>query len=317
VGGGSEAWGNLPPPPRNGRWRVAFIACAVAAVGALLWSVVVAVSARSEPRATPTRSVVPLTTPAVRGVSPFGPTVPPPVSSSSDSELLGRLVRAPETDPGGYDRDSFGYPQGGTDSRGCNTRSRVLIRDSLVPAHVDDPGCKVTAGRWLDAYDGRTYASPSDVSVDHVVALKEAWRSGAATWDVPRRVAFGNDLEAGALVLIAGPGNSAKGDKDPAAWAPADPVLAKAFAHAWLTTKVRWGLAADPAEAAALERLLSVGPPPAPTTPQGLLTPAPTTGEPYYATCAAARAAGAAPLRRGSPGYREALDRDRDGVACE
>lgn len=40
-------------------------------------------------------------------------------------------------------------------------------------------------------------------------------------------------------------------------------------------------------------------------------------GNAYYANCAAARAAGAAPLRRGNPGYREAMDRDGDGVACE
>ena len=37
----------------------------------------------------------------------------------------------------------------------------------------------------------------------------------------------------------------------------------------------------------------------------------------YYANCAAARAAGAAPLRRGDPGYRAGLDRDSDGIACE
>ncbi|WP_411815559.1 excalibur calcium-binding domain-containing protein [Gordonia sp. SND2] len=37
----------------------------------------------------------------------------------------------------------------------------------------------------------------------------------------------------------------------------------------------------------------------------------------YYANCAAARAAGAAPLYRGSPGYSSSLDRDGDGVACE
>ena len=40
-------------------------------------------------------------------------------------------------------------------------------------------------------------------------------------------------------------------------------------------------------------------------------------GSAYYASCAAARAAGAAPLHRGDPGYRSGLDRDGDGVACE
>jgi len=37
----------------------------------------------------------------------------------------------------------------------------------------------------------------------------------------------------------------------------------------------------------------------------------------YYRNCAAARAAGAAPLYRGQPGYRPELDADNDGIACE
>ncbi|QSX79928.1 excalibur calcium-binding domain-containing protein [Lysobacter solisilvae] len=37
----------------------------------------------------------------------------------------------------------------------------------------------------------------------------------------------------------------------------------------------------------------------------------------YYANCSAARAAGAAPVRRGDPGYAAHLDRDNDGVGCE
>ncbi|WP_235678091.1 excalibur calcium-binding domain-containing protein [Mycolicibacterium sarraceniae] len=37
----------------------------------------------------------------------------------------------------------------------------------------------------------------------------------------------------------------------------------------------------------------------------------------YYSNCAAARAAGAAPLHSGKPGYRSGLDRDNHGVACE
>lgn len=37
----------------------------------------------------------------------------------------------------------------------------------------------------------------------------------------------------------------------------------------------------------------------------------------YYPNCAAARAAGVAPIYRGSPGYRAPLDADADGIACE
>ena len=40
-------------------------------------------------------------------------------------------------------------------------------------------------------------------------------------------------------------------------------------------------------------------------------------GGAYFANCSAARAAGAAPVRAGSPGYSRKLDRDGDGVGCE
>ncbi|MFI0740201.1 excalibur calcium-binding domain-containing protein [Streptomyces sp. NPDC021100] len=41
------------------------------------------------------------------------------------------------------------------------------------------------------------------------------------------------------------------------------------------------------------------------------------TGTTYYRNCAAARAAGAAPVHRGEPGYGAHLDRDGDGIGCE
>ncbi|NKY04764.1 excalibur calcium-binding domain-containing protein [Gordonia polyisoprenivorans] len=56
------------------------------------------------------------------------------------------------------------------------------------------------------------------------------------------------------------------------------------------------------------------------TTPTTDAPAAPTTDEGssvYYSNCAQARAAGAAPLHVGDPGYRSGLDRDGDGVACE
>jgi len=45
-------------------------------------------------------------------------------------------------------------------------------------------------------------------------------------------------------------------------------------------------------------------------------TTAPKPAAAYYANCAAVQAAGAAPIRRGQPGYRAGLDRDGDGVGC-
>ncbi|WP_090068138.1 excalibur calcium-binding domain-containing protein [Lentzea flaviverrucosa] len=59
-------------------------------------------------------------------------------------------------------------------------------------------------------------------------------------------------------------------------------------------------------------------PAPQPVVPQPQPAPAPPAPAPaYFANCTAAKAAGAAPLYRGQAGYRPALDRDGDGVACE
>lgn len=77
------------------------------------------------------------------------------------------------------------------------------------------------------------------------------------------------------------------------------------------------------ADAAAPDNCPSVGATPAPTptpAPAPVPGPAPTPapgGNVYYANCDAVRAAGAAPLYAGQPGYRPNLDRDGDGVACE
>ncbi|WP_404373803.1 excalibur calcium-binding domain-containing protein [Sphingomonas sp. MMS24-J45] len=53
------------------------------------------------------------------------------------------------------------------------------------------------------------------------------------------------------------------------------------------------------------------------TMPQPLAAPADAVADVYYPNCSAARAAGAAPIHDGEPGYAYHLDRDHDGVACE
>lgn len=313
--------------------------------------------------ATPTET---LATPVAVNGAPAAAAQAPPATGPSTAGaedalgLLARLVVIPEADPGGYDRSRFGYPEGGTDSSGCSTRARVLIRDSLDPAKVDQPGCKVVAGRWVDPYTGATYTSPAQVSIDHVVALKEAWRSGVATWPAARLVQFGNDVtDRQALAVVEGSGNEQKGDKDPSRWRPADPSRWRDYASGWVAVKAAWNLTIDPAEKVALQAMLSGSPLPAGTTPtttgaassqagtSGIMpsgaapspstpptnrpttpsttpstirAPAPTAPPPsgaYFANCAALRAAGLAPLLAGQSGYRAALDRDSDGVACE
>jgi hypothetical protein len=57
--------------------------------------------------------------------------------------------------------------------------------------------------------------------------------------------------------------------------------------------------------------------PPKPAPPVAAQPPKPAAPAAYYKNCDAARAAGAAPVRRGQPGYGSHLDRDGDGVGCE
>lgn len=61
----------------------------------------------------------------------------------------------------------------------------------------------------------------------------------------------------------------------------------------------------------------TTAPAPAPTQPAPAKSTSSGGGATYYQNCDAVRAAGMAPLYRGQPGYRSALDRDNDGVACE
>ncbi|KQR80091.1 calcium-binding protein [Arthrobacter sp. Leaf337] len=73
------------------------------------------------------------------------------------------------------------------------------------------------------------------------------------------------------------------------------------------------------AEQAAAQPVVPQAPAPAPVAPAAPAPApvAPVPGTAYYANCTAVKAAGAAPLYAGQPGYSTSLDRDRDGVACE
>jgi hypothetical protein len=159
--------------------------------------------------------------------------------------------------PAGYDRVGFGYPEF-RDGDGCDTRDEVLQRDSLTPAQVDPSGCQVIAGDWRSPYDGVTQSDPAEVQIDHVVALKEAWDSGAWSWDPDRLTDYGNDLDdARTLRAVTGSVNTAKGDKDPSNWLPPDPNDLCPFLADWIAIKARWGLSMDQSEAGRIRNLLN------------------------------------------------------------
>ena len=168
-----------------------------------------------------------------------------------------QLVVAPESDADSYDRELFGDGWIDADGDGCDTRREVLIAESMSPAQVDPFGCEVIAGDWLSAYDGYATDDPTELEIDHVVALAEAWRSGAAGWTDERRQAFANDLDdPGALIGVTAATNRSKGDRDPASWQPPDREAWCDFAGAWVTVKAGWELTADQAEVDALRNML-------------------------------------------------------------
>jgi len=170
--------------------------------------------------------------------------------------LISQLTVAPEGSIAGYDRARFGTWTD-ADGDGCDTRAEVLLRQSRVPPQVDPFGCTVVAGEWLSSYDGHTTDDPAELDIDHVVALAEAWRSGAAAWDEGRRHAFANDLDQpGELVAVTAGANRSKGDQDPASWRPPNRASWCDFGIGWLKTKLKWGLTADEAEVRALRDML-------------------------------------------------------------
>jgi hypothetical protein len=181
-----------------------------------------------------------------------------PVAPSDGSVLALDLLQYITVDTehrGGYLRDLFGYPA--DFGHGCDTRAVVLRRDSRSTPAVKNPGCTVVSGTWVSPYDGVTITAASALQIDHVVALKEAWDSGAWAWSPAKRHAFANDtVDPRTLRAASIATNQDKGDKDPSNWLPPDPADVCAFVADWVEIKVRWTLTMDPSEAGRIRNLL-------------------------------------------------------------
>ncbi len=143
------------------------------------------------------------------------------------------------------------------DDNGCDAREDTLLAESLVTATVSASGCEVLGGRWLSIYDGVEVSEPSDLDVDHLVPLAEAWRSGASTWETARRAAFANDLSfPDHLIAVTATTNRSKSDSPPNEWRPPRQGSWCRYARAWVSVKVTWSLSATTAERNALGQML-------------------------------------------------------------
>jgi hypothetical protein len=154
----------------------------------------------------------------------------------------------------GYDRALFQHWID-ADGDGCSTRNEVLLAEADDPPTVSGT-CTLSGGRWFSYYDRVSWTSTSDLDIDHMVPLAEAWDSGARTWTSTVRRDFANDLgDYRSLVAVTDNVNQAKGDQDPGTWLPQYDRCR--YLREFVAVKHRWRLTVDSAEKAAMTSLAS------------------------------------------------------------
>ena len=202
---------------------------------------------------------------ASSGPSPV-PTLTPAQARAALATLGGLPVkgRAPRT---GYDRDAFG-PAWSDDvdvslgRNGCDTRNDVLRRDLVAERlKAGTHGCVVVSGTLADPYTGRSItfvrgrATSSKVQIDHVVALGDAWVTGAQQLTATERRTLANDPLN--LLAVDGPTNSAKRDADAASWLPPNKAYRCTYVARQVAVKSRYRLWVTTAEKAQIARVLA------------------------------------------------------------
>ncbi|ROO58266.1 uncharacterized protein DUF1524 [Micromonospora sp. Llam0] len=179
---------------------------------------------------------------------------PPNIPSYSTAlSRLNSLTVAAESHQSSYSRSLF--PHWITITGSCNTREQVLKRDGSNV--VVNSSCYPTSGSWYSPFDGATWTQASDVDIDHMVPLAEAWRSGAWAWSTARRQTYANDLGGPELWAVTDNVNQAKGDKDPADWQPPLASFRCTYARAWIQVKWYYDMTVDSAEKSALSGMLA------------------------------------------------------------
>ncbi|GJF33893.1 HNH endonuclease family protein [Kitasatospora sp. NBC_01539] len=178
--------------------------------------------------------------------------LPTPVSAATARTYLASLAVKTENRTG-YSRDLFTHWI--TISGSCDTRETVLKRDGSNV--VTNSSCSATSGSWYSPYDGATWTNASDLDIDHMVPLAEAWDSGASAWTSAKRQQFANDLTRPQLIAVTDNVNQSKGDQDPATWLPSVSSYRCTYVRAWVQVKYYYGLAVDTAEKNALTGVLN------------------------------------------------------------
>ncbi|MGW8765379.1 HNH endonuclease family protein [Streptomyces sp. NPDC055815] len=163
--------------------------------------------------------------------------------------------RAPKT---GYERDKFGRAWADVDGNGCGTRDDILKRD-LTGVRFADGNCKVASGTLADdPYTGTTVRyvrGRSQVDIDHVVALSDAWQKGAQKWDGETRRRFANDPLN--LLAVDAATNRRKSDGDAATWLPPNRAYRCTYVARQVAVKKKYGVWVTAGERDAMKRVLA------------------------------------------------------------
>lgn len=139
-----------------------------------------------------------------------------------------------------------------------NTRAKVLQRDSARSVIFKDTNkCVVQSGLWNDPYTGNALQNAEEIQIDHLVALKNAYTSGAYKWNFKTRCLYANYMGLKThLLSVDGIENMKKGDKGPENYMPPNPELACTYLKSWLTVKFLWSLRMTQSEAIAISKLM-------------------------------------------------------------
>jgi hypothetical protein len=169
-------------------------------------------------------------------------------------KVLNVKGRAPKT---GYERAKFG--SGWDSTLGCDTRNRILARDLKEVVRAED-GCKIVSGILDDPYTGQSMRfvrgpdTSDDIQIDHVVALSNAWQTGAQQMSASERISFSNDPLN--LLAVSGPANEQKSDGDAATWLPSHKPFRCQYVSRQIAVKQKYGLWVTPSERTAMQRIL-------------------------------------------------------------
>lgn len=180
------------------------------------------------------------------------------VAEGTLSDLNNLTVNDNPTPPEKYNRvEQFGPAWKDVDHNGCDTRNDILARDLTVQEMRNS--CVITAGQLADPYSGERIdfrkKDASKVQIDHVVALENAWQSGAYNLTQEDREALANDPDN--LLAVNGHDNMAKGSKSADQWMPPNAAYACTYASKQVQIKNRYALTVTTPEKQALADALA------------------------------------------------------------